>query len=90
VAACICRKLLVLILSQSHSIFRALYPLFLNMSKYTKAFTTFPKELFRLNNGPKIRLRAFPGPLRPDRSFDLLTEAGKVKPKALSPETYDG
>ena len=60
------------------------------MSKYIKAFTTIPKELFRLNNGATIRLRAHSGPLKPQRSFDLLTEAGTVKPKALSPDTYDG
>jgi len=60
------------------------------MSKYIKAFTTIPKELFRLNNGKTVRLRAYPGPSKPQRSFDLLTEAGMVKPKALKPEIYDG
>ena len=62
----------------------------LDMSKYIKAYTKIPKELFRLNNGPKIRLRAYPSPFRPARSFDILTEGGAVKPKALNPETYDG
>jgi hypothetical protein len=60
------------------------------MSKYIKAFTAIPKELFRLNNGNTVRLRAHPGPRKPQRSFDLLTEAGMVKPKALNPEIYDG
>jgi hypothetical protein len=35
-----------------------------------------------------IRLRGRPGPLRPLGVFDLLTEAGKVQPKALNPQTY--
>ncbi|QSS59405.1 hypothetical protein I7I51_08840 [Histoplasma capsulatum] len=59
------------------------------MSRYIQSFTSIPKELFRLNNGAAIRLRARPGPLRPQGSFDLLTEAGKVKPKALAPASYE-
>jgi hypothetical protein len=60
------------------------------MSKFIQSFTTIPKELFRLNNGRDIRLRGRPGPLRPLGVFDLLTEAGKVQPKALNPQTYKG
>ena len=62
------------------------------MSKYIKVFTAFPRELFRVNNGGTIHLRAFAGPHKPEggKSFDVLTEAGKVKPKALNPDTYDG
>ncbi|RDW70459.1 uncharacterized protein DSM5745_07970 [Aspergillus mulundensis] len=58
------------------------------MSGSIRVFTTFPKEMFRVNNGTSIRLRGYPGPLRPARSFDLLTIAGKVLPKALDPKTY--
>lgn len=57
--------------------------------KFIQSFTKVPKDLFRLNNGPAIRLRAQPGPVRPKRSFDLLTMAGKVQPKALDPDTYE-
>jgi hypothetical protein len=60
------------------------------MSKFIQSFTTIPKELFRLNNGRTICLRGRPGPLRPLAVFDLLTEAGKVQPKALNPQTYKG
>ncbi|WEW59977.1 hypothetical protein PRK78_005459 [Emydomyces testavorans] len=58
-------------------------------NRFIQAFTRIPKELFRLNNGKEIRLRAHPGPRRPWGLFDLLTEAGKVKPKALDPVTYE-
>jgi len=56
------------------------------MSKYIQKFSTVPKELFRLNNGPSVSLRD--RALKRTGSYDLLTEAGKVKPKALSPATY--
>ncbi|KAI9679894.1 MAG: hypothetical protein M1817_004909 [Caeruleum heppii] len=55
-------------------------------SKFINAFKIIPKELFRLNNGPSIALREY-SPQR-NRSYDLLTEAGKVKPKALQPSSY--
>lgn len=58
-------------------------------NRFIQSFTRVPKELFRLNTGPTIRLRAQPGPVRPQRSFDLLTEAGKVRPLALNPATYE-
>ena len=58
------------------------------MPKLINTFKTLPKELFRLNNGPSIRLRAWP--TKPTGSYDLLTEAGKVKPKALNPNSYVG
>ncbi|MCJ1268033.1 hypothetical protein MMC22_007919 [Lobaria immixta] len=61
------------------------------MSNFLKIFTKVPKELSRINNGVKIKLRDFPGPVKPvSRSFDLLTDAGVVMPKALSPQSYDG
>jgi hypothetical protein len=43
-----------------------------------------------VNNGRAIRLCGHPGPLRPLGRFGLLTKAGKVQPKALSPQTYKG
>lgn len=58
-------------------------------NKFIQSFTKILKELFRLNNGPAIRLHAQPGPLRPQRSFDLLTEADKVRPLVLNPATYE-
>ncbi|EEQ31305.1 hypothetical protein McanMca71_004580 [Microsporum canis] len=59
------------------------------MSGFIRAFTVFPKEMFRLNNGRSIRLRWFPGPIKPEkRSFDILTTEGKVLPKALDPQNY--
>ena len=51
-------------------------------------YKVFPKELFRVNKGPDISLRAFP--TRPKRKFDLLTINGMVKPKALNAQTYIG
>jgi len=57
------------------------------MSKYINRFTTIPKELFRLNYGSAISLRD--RTIKKTGSYDILTEAGKVKPKAITnPETY--
>ena len=61
----------------------------MSTNRLIQAFTQIPRELFRLNTGPAIRLRAQPGPVRPQRSFDLLTKAGKAQPKALYPATYE-
>jgi hypothetical protein len=91
-------------LLQRHSILLPPHPRFLhtltqifsppfslsNMPRFIQSFTTIPRQLFRLNNGKIIRLRGHPGPLRPQGRFDLLTEAGKVQPKALNPQTYEG
>lgn len=50
-------------------------------------YRRFPKELFRLNNGPQICLREYK--LRRGNSFDVLANAsGKIEPKALNPSTY--
>ncbi|OCK92041.1 uncharacterized protein K441DRAFT_688601 [Cenococcum geophilum 1.58] len=50
-------------------------------------FRTVPLRLFRVNNGPITKLRAFDA--RPSRrSFDLLTIKGRAVPRALMPETY--
>lgn len=57
------------------------------MAKYINRFTVVPKELFRLNNGPTISLRD--RAVKKVGSYDVQTETGKVKPKAItSPETY--
>ncbi|KAL4941592.1 hypothetical protein BDV06DRAFT_235991 [Aspergillus oleicola] len=58
------------------------------MSRFIRSYTVIPKEIFRINNGPIIRLRAYPGPRRPKGLFDLLTYEGKVQPKALNAFTY--
>lgn len=59
------------------------------MSKLIKTFTTVPLELFRLNNGMTVKIRARAGPLlNPQAKHDIATEAGLVKPKALDPSTY--
>ncbi|MCJ1226393.1 hypothetical protein MMC12_003044 [Toensbergia leucococca] len=52
-----------------------------------KCFKSLPKELFRVNSGRNIRLREWS--VRRSNSFDLFTEAGMVKPKALDPSTYE-
>ncbi|KAI9808742.1 MAG: hypothetical protein M1825_003894, partial [Sarcosagium campestre] len=56
------------------------------MAKFINTFRTLPKELFRVNYGPSIRLRAWS--FRPKGSYDLVTEAGMVKPKALDQDSY--
>ncbi|KAJ5238276.1 hypothetical protein N7468_002895 [Penicillium chermesinum] len=61
----------------------------MSTNRFIQSFTHVPKELFRLNTGAAVRLRAQPGPVRPQRSFDLLTAAGKVQPKALDPASYE-
>lgn len=60
----------------------------IEMAKYINKFTTVPKELFRLNNGPAISLRD--RTIKKLGSYDVLTEAGKVKAKAANPQTYAG
>ena len=57
-------------------------------SKFVNSFKVMPKELFRVNNGRLIKLREWT--VNCEGSFDLRTEAGKVKPKALSPTSYSG
>lgn len=52
-------------------------------------YRRFPKELFRLNNGPQIRLREYK--LRQGNSFDVLANAsGNIEPRALNLSTYKG
>ena len=50
-------------------------------------FREFPKELFRVNNGLQVRLRAWT-PQR--RIYDIFVVNGVVQPKALDQETYRG
>jgi hypothetical protein len=60
----------------------------MSSSSFINAFKYIPKELFRVNNGHSIRLREWS--VKRQRSFDLFTEAGRVKPKALDPSSYKG
>lgn len=61
---------------------------YFKMAKYINRFTTVPKELFRLNNGPAISLRD--RTVKKTGSYDILSEAGQVKPKAITnPEVYE-
>ncbi|KAF7621565.1 hypothetical protein F9C07_10581 [Aspergillus flavus] len=54
------------------------------MAKYLGRFNSFPKELFRLNNGDIIRVRD--RTVKKVGSFDVISEGGKLKPKALQPD----
>lgn len=48
-------------------------------------FTRFPKELFRVNNGRHVELRA----RTPARCiYDITLSNGRAEPKALDPTTY--
>ena len=58
------------------------------MARYVQRFSVVPKELFRTNYGPVIHLRD--RAVKLTGSYDLQTEGGKVKPKALNPDTYRG
>ncbi|KAF2752698.1 hypothetical protein EJ05DRAFT_446385 [Pseudovirgaria hyperparasitica] len=49
-------------------------------------FRTVPRELFRVNNGPAITLREWRGQ---GYSYDVVTESGMVKPKALDAANYN-
>ncbi|KAL8928977.1 MAG: hypothetical protein Q9208_001420 [Pyrenodesmia sp. 3 TL-2023] len=52
-------------------------------------FNFCPKEMFRLTNTLPFRIRHLPLRPPPGTPFDLITENGLVKPKALSPNTYE-
>lgn len=57
------------------------------MSRLISTFKVFPKELFRVNNGPQVFLRQW----SPGRSyFDLDAPDGVVQPKALDASSYQG
>lgn len=52
-----------------------------------KVFRTFPKELFRVNNGRLVKLRV----QSPERhSYDIIAENNLVEPKALNLLSYIG
>jgi hypothetical protein len=51
-------------------------------NKFIQSFTKIPKELFRLNTGPAIRLRAQPGPVRPQRSLSSISMVVQGNTKA--------
>lgn len=57
--------------------------------RFIQAFNVMPKEIFRINNGIFVRLRDYPGPVKPKGVFDLLTKDGKVHPSVLNPQDYD-
>jgi hypothetical protein len=57
-------------------------------STFINIFKVIPKELFRLNYGCNVALREWTP--NGKRCYDILTEAGMVKPKALNAATYRG
>lgn len=57
------------------------------MSKFIQSFRTFPLELFRVNAGRAVRLREW-APQKP--RYDIHTQLGFAKAKALDPATYAG
>lgn len=60
----------------------------MSSSNLIAVFKQFPKELFRVNNGPQIKLRTW----RSQRHvYDIiLASNGTVEPKALNKLTYVG
>lgn len=57
-------------------------------STLIKVFRVVPKELFRVNNGRAVKLREWSR--QGERRYDILTESGTAKAKALNPATYTG
>jgi len=58
------------------------------MSSFIKSFNVVPLMLFRINTGQNVKLRDLA--LKQRKSYDILSEAGVVRPKALDPSTYAG
>ncbi|KAL9030708.1 MAG: hypothetical protein Q9196_001206 [Gyalolechia fulgens] len=54
-----------------------------------RAFTVFPKEMYRIHSGQQFRIRHHPTRPPPGTIYDLVTEDGLVKPKALNATTYE-
>lgn len=52
------------------------------------SFKRVPVQLFRVNNGATVKLRDYA--LRKSSSYDILTDHGRVIPKALDPSSYSG
>lgn len=60
----------------------------MSSSNLIAVFKQFPKELFRVNNGPQIKLRTW-GSQR--HMYDIIVASnGMVEPKALNKLTYVG
>ncbi|UNI13307.1 hypothetical protein JDV02_000064 [Purpureocillium takamizusanense] len=57
----------------------------MTLSNLIGVFRKFPKELFRVNNGPFVKLRVW-SPQR--HTYDIFIEQGLVVPKALDPSSY--
>ena len=57
-------------------------------ARLIEVFTILPKELFRVNKGPSVTLRAFTA--KPKGKLDVLTANGMVLPKALDRNNYIG
>lgn len=57
------------------------------MANLIGVFKSFPKEIFRVNNGPHVHLRQ----LSPNRRiYDISVRHGMVEAKALQPHSYKG
>ncbi|KAG6322181.1 hypothetical protein E4U22_000507 [Claviceps purpurea] len=56
------------------------------MSRLISSFRFVPIQLFRVKAGKKIRLRDYAA--RKGKSFDVVSENGLIKPKALDPSSY--
>jgi hypothetical protein len=55
------------------------------MSRFVQSFRVFPIELFRVNNGGYVRFREW----NDQRLlYDIHTQDGYVKAKAVDPKTY--
>ncbi|KAG6065422.1 hypothetical protein E4U32_007392 [Claviceps aff. humidiphila group G2b] len=58
------------------------------MSHFISSFRLVPIQLLRVNAGKKIRLREYAA--SKGKSFDVVSENGLIKPKALDPPSYTG
>ncbi|KAF9876295.1 hypothetical protein CkaCkLH20_06238 [Colletotrichum karsti] len=57
----------------------------MSTSNLIAVFRKFPRELFRVNNGPLVKVRVW----TPEREkYDIFAEKNLVHPKALNPSTY--
>ncbi|EQL02243.1 hypothetical protein OCS_02046 [Ophiocordyceps sinensis CO18] len=56
-------------------------------SKLMKLFRTFPKDIFRVNNGPHVQLREYVEGLR---VYDIHVTHGMVKPLAPHAQVFEG
>ncbi|KKK22680.1 hypothetical protein P175DRAFT_0527960 [Aspergillus ochraceoroseus IBT 24754] len=57
--------------------------------RYRNVFVYFPKELFRIDDGPRIQVKVKSRYRRSGRGIEILSDRyGYVRPKALNPLTY--